>query len=213
MEIVHHIADEYAKKHSSHLDEILIEIEAYTVLYNPKAHMLSGQVQGAFLQLLSQMIRPTTILEIGTFTGFSALCLLKGLQQNGMLHTIEIREEDANTALQFFKKTQAEKSIALHVGNALEIIPTLNVEWDLIFLDADKTNYINYYELTLPQLKVGGWMIVDNVFFHGEVLQAEIKGKNAKAIHLFNQHVLNDSRVQQVMLTVRDGLFIIQKLK
>jgi caffeoyl-CoA O-methyltransferase len=135
------------------------------------------------------------------------------LQQNGMLHTIEIRKDDADTALYFFKKAQAEKSIALHVGDALAVIPTLKIEWDLIFLDADKTNYINYYELTLPQLKIGGWMIVDNVFFHGEVLQAEIKGKNAKAIHLFNQHILNDDRVQQVMLTVRDGLYIIKKIK
>jgi caffeoyl-CoA O-methyltransferase len=213
MEIVHHIADDYAKKFTSTLDEILVEIEAHTIKHHPKAHMISGQVQGALLQLLSQMIKPKFILEIGTFTGFSALCLLKGLQQSGMLHTIEIRKDDADTALHFFKKAQAEKSIALHVGDALAVIPTLKIEWDLIFLDADKTNYINYYELTLPQLKIGGWMIVDNVFFHGEVLQAEIKGKNAKAIQSFNQHILNDNRVQQVMLTVRDGLYIIKKIK
>jgi predicted O-methyltransferase YrrM len=157
------------------------------------------------------MIRPQKILEIGTFTGFSALCLCRGLSENGRLHTIELREEDAATAAKYFALAE-EKRIIMHIGNALEIIPQLNEQWDLVFIDADKVNYIQYYELTLPFLKKGGWLIADNVLFHGEVLEEEIKGKNAIAIHAFNNHVHSDSRTEQVMLTVRDGLLVIRKL-
>ena len=143
---------------------------------------------------------------------FSALCLSKGLQQNGVLHTIELREEDAATATTYFKRAGAENSIRLHIGNALEIIPRLDEKWDLVFIDADKVSYIEYYELTLPFLNRGGWMLADNVLFHGQVLEDDIKGKNAKAIQAFNEHVAKDNRVEKVLLTVRDGLLLMKKI-
>jgi len=211
MELVNHIAEAYAQKNTSQLDTVLQEIEVYTMANHPQAHMLSGHVQGMVLQMLSGMLQPERILEIGTFTGFSALCLAKGLRPGGQLHTIELREDDAKTAAGYFKKAGAE-NITLHIGDALQIIPALNEKWDLIFIDADKVNYINYYELTLPLLKKGGYIIADNVLFHGQVLEKEITGKNAKAIHTFNEHVGKDERTTQVMLTVRDGLLIIKKL-
>ena len=150
------------------------------------------------------------ILEIGTFTGFSALCLAKGLQAGGLLHTIELREDDADSAKKYFKQANAE-NIILHIGDAKDIIPALKEEWDLVFIDADKVSYIDYYELTLPQLKPGGFMLADNVLFHGQVLEANITGKNATAIHAFNEHVAKDKRTEQVMLSVRDGITMIRK--
>jgi predicted O-methyltransferase YrrM len=211
MELVNQKAENYAKDNTSALDDVLSEIEAYTMTNHPHAQMLSGHVQGKILEMISGMIRPERILEIGTFTGFSALCLVKGLQEGGKLHTLELRSEDAETANNYFIKAGATNKIHLHVGDALEIIPTLFEKWDLVFIDADKVNYINYYELTLPSVKKGGWILADNVLFHGEVLDKNIKGKNAKAIQAFNEHIKNDSRVQQVMLTIRDGLLLIQK--
>jgi caffeoyl-CoA O-methyltransferase len=211
MELIQHKAEEYAKQHTTQLDDVLREIEAHTLASHPHAQMLSGHVQGKLLEMISRMIRPQAILEIGTFTGFSALCLVRGLQPEGKLHTIEIRQEDAETAARYFKKAGMDYCIELHVGNALEIIPTLPLTWDLVFIDADKVGYIDYYELTLPLVKKGGWIVADNVLFHGEVLGENVKGKNALAIRAFNEHVRNDDRVHQVMLTVRDGLMLIQK--
>jgi caffeoyl-CoA O-methyltransferase len=211
MELINPGAEQYAKINTSALDEVLNEIEIYTLANHPHAQMLSGHVQGKVLELLSKMIAPKRILEIGTFTGFSALCLAKGLTDTGKLVTLELREEDAATAKKYFVKANMESKIELHVGDALEIIPTLQENWDLVFIDADKVNYINYYELTLPSVKSGGWILADNVLFHGEVLEENIKGKNAKAIHAFNDYVKNDNRVEQVMLTIRDGLLLIQK--
>ena len=211
MKLVDHTAEAYAKQHSSTLDAFLAEIETYTMANHPHAQMLSGHVQGKVLEMISKMIQPKRILEIGTFTGFSALCLAKGLPDDGILHTIDIREEDAATAKKYFEKAGAGNKIQLHVGDALQIIPTLNETWDLVFIDADKVNYINYYELTLPLVRKGGWILADNVLFHGEVLEEKITGKNARAIHAFNEHVAKDKRVEQVMLTVRDGLLLIQK--
>jgi caffeoyl-CoA O-methyltransferase len=211
MDLINPLAENYAKHHTSAPDEVLNAIAEYTLTSHAHAQMLSGHVQGKVLEMFSRMIQPKRILEIGTFTGFSALSLAKGLQQNGKLYTIEIRTEDAETATGYFKKAGMDNIIELHVGDALEIIPTLNETWDLVFIDADKVNYINYYELTLPSVKKGGWLLADNVLFHGGVLEENIKGKNAKAIQAFNEHVKNDNRVQQAMLTIRDGLLLIQK--
>jgi caffeoyl-CoA O-methyltransferase len=174
--------------------------------------MLSGHVQGKLLGLLSCLIQPKRILEIGTFTGYSALCLAKGLPQDGELHTIEFREEDAATAAKHFTSSAYKEKIILHIGDAKSIIPTLNEQWDIVFIDADKTGYIEYYELILPKVKAGGLVIADNVLFHGEVLEETIKGKSAKAIQAFNELVKNDARVEQVLLTVRDGLLLIRKI-
>ena len=212
MEIVNHIAEDYAKLFASPLDKLLQEIEDFTLQHHPHAQMLSGHVQGKVLEMISCMIKPQQILEIGTFTGFSALCLSKGLQQHGQLHTIEIREDDAATAKKYFEKANVKDKIILHLGDARQIVPTLEQQWDLVFIDADKVSYIEYYELTLPQVKPGGFILADNVLFHGEVLQPQLKGKNAKAIQAFNEHVAQDTRVQQVLLTIRDGLLLIKKI-
>ena len=211
MELINKKAEEYAQNFSSKEDVLLAEIAAYTNQH-PHAQMLSGHVQGKILETISCLLQPKKILEIGTFTGYSALCLAKGLQKDGQLHTIELREEDAKTAKDFFSKSLHNKKIVLHVGYALDIIPTLHEQWDIVFIDADKTGYIDYYELTLPHVKQNGLIVADNVLFHGEVLEESIKGKNAKAIHAFNAHLANDKRVEQVMLTVRDGLMMIRKL-
>lgn len=211
MELINLTAEQYAKQHTTALDDVLQEIEEYTLANHPHAQMLSGQVQGKVLEMFSKMIEPKRILEIGTFTGFSALCLAKGLHADGKLHTLELRAEDAVTAAKYFTKAAMNSRIQLHVGDALQIIPTLNENWDFVFIDADKVNYINYYELTLPSVKSGGWLLADNVLFHGEVLQENVKGKNAKALQAFNEHVKNDKRVEQAMLTIRDGLLLIQK--
>ncbi len=204
-------AEQYVLTFTSEEDELLKEVAAFTTASHAKSHMLSGALQGKLLEMLTRMLQPSRVLEIGTFTGYSALAIAKALHKNAVLHTIELREEDAATAQRFFNKSSAKDKIHLHRGNALDIIPALKETWDMVFLDADKVNYIHYYEMVLPFLKNGGFIIADNVLFHGQVLTPEIKGKNAKAIHAFNEHVKQDNRVEQVMLTVRDGLMLIRK--
>jgi caffeoyl-CoA O-methyltransferase len=211
IETIHPKAEKYASRFSSPTDELLQEIEKFTMQNRQQSQMLSGPVQGKLLELISCMINPTKILEIGTFTGYSALCLAKGLSPHGELHTIEINSADAEVSRQYFSKSLQSKQIILHEGSALDVIPALNHTWDLVFIDADKVNYINYYELTLPGLKQGGFMLADNVLFHGEVLEEKITGKNAKAIHAFNEHINKDERIQHVMMTVRDGVMLIRK--
>ncbi|MEO9020614.1 MAG: O-methyltransferase [Ginsengibacter sp.] len=210
-EIIIDKANEYATSFSEPTDSLLQEIEGDTLKHHAHSNMLSGPLQGKLLEMLSKIISPKYILEIGTFTGYSALCLAKGLQPDGYLHTIELREEDAMLSQNYFAKSSQVNQIILHNGNALDIIPQLDFTWDLIFIDADKTNYINYYELTLPRLKKGGVILADNVLFHGEVLKENITGKNGMAINAYNKHVAADNRVQQVVLTVRDGLMLIIK--
>ena len=174
--------------------------------------MLSGHLQGKFLEMASCMIMPRRILEIGTFTGYSALCLAKGLTDDGMLHTIELREEDGITAKTFFDKSVYANKIKLHIGNAKEIINSLNETFDLVFIDADKTGYIEYFNLVLPKVRKNGFIFADNIFFYGEAIQAEPKGKNAKAISNFNKFISERTDVQKMILTLRDGLYLIRKL-
>jgi caffeoyl-CoA O-methyltransferase len=212
MELINPKAEEYIQKFTSKHDALLNEILSFTYANHAHATMISGDVQGKLLQMISYMMKPAKVLEIGTFTGFSALCLATGLQEGGMLHTIEIREEDARTSQDYFNRSAYKDQIKLHLGNACEVIPALNEEWDLVFLDADKVSYIEYYELTLPRLKKGGFILADNVLFHGQVLEENVSGKNAKAIDAFNKHVAQDDRSEQVLLSVRDGISIIRKL-
>ena len=212
MDIVNPLAETYSRTFSSPVDLLLQEIETETNNSHSHAHMLSGAVQGKLLEMICRMINPMKVLEIGSFTGYSAICMALGMSQDAILHTIEIREQDAATAKNYFKKAGFEEKIKLHVGNAMDIIPQLNEIWDLVFIDADKVSYIDYYELTLPRIKKGGWMLVDNVLFHGQVFDEPISGKNAKAIQSFNEHVFADSRVEKIVLTIRDGLTLIRKL-
>jgi caffeoyl-CoA O-methyltransferase len=204
-------SEQYAAANTSKPTALLQEILDFTMQNHPAAHMISGHVQGQLLKQLSCMLSPLRILEIGTFTGFSAICLAAGLQENGLLYTLELRETDAAIAQGFFDRSAFKEKIKLLKGNAAEIIPQLHETWDLVFIDADKTGYQQYYEQVLPQVRKGGVIIADNVLFHGEVLQDTLKGKNAIAIDAFNKHVKNDNRVEQVMLTVRDGLLLVQK--
>jgi predicted O-methyltransferase YrrM len=212
MELVHPLVEKYAQLFSSPEDTLLRKVSEETIENHAHAHMLSGHLQGSFLTTLSKLLHPQRILEIGTFTGYSALCLAKGLSREGILHTIELREEDAAVANKYFQQSPDKEKIVQHIGNAMEIIPVLQESWDIVFIDADKTGYIDYYEMVFPYLKHNGLIIADNVLFHGQVLEENITGKNAVAIHAFNQHIKKDARVDQTLLTVRDGLLLIRKL-
>lgn len=174
--------------------------------------MLSGPLQGGLLSLISRMVQPAHILEIGTFTGYSALCLAKGLQPDGVLHTIECREQDAAIAQQFFDRSPQRHQLRLHTGDARQVVPTLIVDWDLVFLDADKVSYMDYFNMVFPRLRKGGYILADNVFFHGQVFDAEPSGKNAKAIAAFNAFVKERTDIDVLLLPVRDGISIIRKL-
>lgn len=211
MEWLHKAADNYSQNFTSPTDEVLQKIYQDTLANHPMHQMISGPVQGKLLEFISSLIKPKYILEIGTFTGYSALCLAKGLSENGELHTIELREDDAHTAWKNISLSPLNEKIRLHRGNAVDIIPTLDYLWDIVFIDADKTGYVTYYNMVLPRLNKGGLIIADNVLFHGEVLDEELKGKNAKAIDAFNRHVKDDETTEQIILTVRDGLMFIKK--
>jgi caffeoyl-CoA O-methyltransferase len=204
-------ATKYSENYTSAENDLLKEISTYTFAHHTDPGMLSGHVQGRLLQSLSSMIQPRRVLEIGTLTGYSALCLAEGLTNDGELHTLELRERDAALARGFFDKSRFADRLFIHTGEALAVMETLKAPWDLVFIDADKINYVNYYEAVLPQVRTGGFILADNVLFHGEVLEEIIKGKNALAIQKFNVHVRNDQRVECVMLTVRDGLMLIRK--
>jgi predicted O-methyltransferase YrrM len=212
MEIVNAQAQAYAEKYTSPEDSLLHEVAHYTHTQHAHPQMLSGHLQGKLLAAISCMIKPLRILEVGTFTGYSALCLAKGLQPGGILHTLELREDDAATAQSYFRRSIYKEQIILHIGNALETIGQLEEQWDLVFIDADKTNYSNYFNLIFPFVKPNGIILADNVLFHGEVLAAEVRGKNAKAIQLFNDFILARTDVEKLMLPVRDGLYLLRKL-
>ena len=212
MDIVDPKAQAYAETYTSPEDALLAEVAQYTYRHHAHAHMLSGHLQGKFLEMLSCMIRPRRILEIGTFTGYSALCLAKGLPADGLLHTIELREADAASAKAYFDRSFFKEQIILHIGNALEIVGELDEPWDMVFLDADKESYLRYFDLVFPFVKINGIILADNVLFHGQVLEENVKGKNAKAIQAFNEAIKRRTDVEKVMLPLRDGLYMIRKL-
>lgn len=203
--------EDYAALHSSPLSPLQQEVLDYTLANHPKNHMVSGHVQGQLLRMISRMMQPKYILEIGTFTGFSALCLAEGLREDGQLYTLEIREEDAVLAQSYFNRSGHAAQIHLCLGEAAHIIPELSYPWDLVFIDADKTGYGNYFDLVLPRVRPGGIILADNVLFHGDVLQDEVKGKNGKAIAAFNEKVRQTPGIDFTLLTVRDGLMMIRK--
>lgn len=211
MQLVNELAEKYAFAFTSNNDDYLLQVYNETIEHHPKHHMQSNWVQGMFLKQICKIKLAKYVLEIGTFTGFSGLCLANGIVNDGELHTIEIREDDAKKALENFNHSSQKNKIHLHVGNAKNIIPQLNFDWDIVYIDADKTSYIEYVEATLPKLQKNGLIIADNVLFHGEVLEQHIKGKNAKAIHEFNQFIIQHPQLDVVTITVRDGLMLIQK--
>ena len=211
MEFINPIANTYINDYSQATPSYLKQMYEATLTSHKHGHLQSSWHQGGFLSFMSKLMRPLYILEIGTFTGFSSLCLAEGLADNGILHTIELRAEDGKKAAEYFKLSPKANKLHVHIGDAKQIIPTLPHTWDIVFIDADKTGYIEYYELVLPMLNQNGLIIVDNVLFHSEVLEAPINGKSAKAIQAFNEHILADTRTEQSMLTIRDGLTLIRK--
>jgi predicted O-methyltransferase YrrM len=175
--------------------------------------MLSGPLQGKLLELISRMIKPGRILEIGTFTGYSAICLARGLAPGGILHTIEINDEITETARRYFTEAGLEKSIKIHSGNALKVIPGLTDVFDLIFIDADKEEYIGYYEQVFPKLRIGGFILVDNVLWGGKVLpDCRDTDKETLSIRKFNDFIMKDMRIEKMMLPFRDGIYLLYKV-
>lgn len=204
---------EYAIKFSTPEDDVLQRLYRETHLTTVYPNMLSGPLQGRLLEFISRMIKPLKILEIGTFTGYSAIFLSRGLAPGGVLHTIDINDELAETANRYFKEAGVGNSVILHVGDALDIIPGLNESFDLVFIDADKEEYIRYYELVLPKVRQGGFILVDNVLWGGKVLPGnKDNDKETISIREFNNMVLNDPRVDKLMLPFRDGIYLLYKL-
>lgn len=211
IEIIHPLAAHYAAAYSKPEDDLLRSVAEQTRNEHPEAHMLSGHLQGKFLEQLSCLLQPRRILEVGTFTGYSALCLAKGLASDGLLHTIEIRERDAATARGHFDRSPFGSKIILHVGPAAQILPQIQEEWDLVFLDADKTGYIEYFNLVFPRLRKNGIILADNVLFHGQVMDPSATGKSVQAIRSFNDFIRSRDDLEAVILTIRDGLSLIRK--
>ena len=200
----------YCEAYSKQQDAVLAELERETHLRVLYPQMLSGHLQGKFLAMMSAMIQPMAILELGTFTGYSAICLASGLREGGMLHTIEANEELEEMIGKFVRKAGMEHQIKLHIGKAEDIVPQLDLKFDLAFIDAEKTDYPAYYEMVFDKLKPGGFMIADNALWSGKVLE-EKRDSETEGIHAFNKMALNDKRVDNVLLPVRDGVMMIRK--
>lgn len=212
MDLINPLIEEYATAFTSPGDPLLKEVYDFTMQHHPEARMISGPLQGKLLEMISCMLRPRRILEIGTFTGYSALCLAKGLVDDGELHTIELREPDAARARAWFDRSAYANQVISHTGNAKDIIPGLNEIWDLVFIDADKPAYIEYFNLVFPRLRQNGFILADNVLFHGQVLEERPKNKSARGIKDFNEFIKGHTGIERVMLTVRDGLYLLRKI-
>ena len=201
--------NDYVEKHSQPEPELLAKLNRETWQKQMQPRMLSGHLQGRVLSMLSKLIRPLNILEIGTYTGYSALCLAEGMQENGELHTIDVNEELVDFQKKYFDESPFGKQIFQHLGNASEIIPTLEKRFDLVFIDADKNNYPKYLELILPKLKKGSVILSDNVLWSGKVVETvNPDDEDTKALLLYNQLLNAHPRLETVLLPIRDGLSI-----
>tara|TARA_Y100000996_G_scaffold264196_1_gene207900 strand:- start:103 stop:747 length:645 start_codon:yes stop_codon:yes gene_type:complete len=211
-DIVNNKIEDYIRKNSSKEPEILKDLnkETYLKVLNPR--MLSGHIQGRFLSIITKLIKPKKILEIGTYTGYSAICMAEGLIENGIIHTIDINEELISIQNKYFAKSKCNNSIIQHVGDARNIIKSINEKFDLVFLDADKENYIEYYDLVIEKVKKGGLIIADNVLWTGKVVEPE-KDDDELTQYLidFNKMINEDDRVENIILPLRDGLNVILK--
>jgi caffeoyl-CoA O-methyltransferase len=206
------IINNYAEVYTTPEDNVLSALNRETNMKVDLPVMLSGHLQGAVLQMISYMINPQRILEIGTYTGYSAICLARGLAEGGRLHTIDVNEELHDMCYRYICEAGLEEKITQHIGKAESILPMLNDMFDLVFIDADKVNYGLYYDLIFDMVRPGGFILADNVLYNGEVAHEEgPKGKNAKAMHAFNQKLYSDSRIEQVLLPLRDGIMIARK--
>ena len=211
-DIVNNKIEDYIRKNSSKEPQILKDLnkETYLKVLNPR--MLSGHLQGRFLSIITKLIKPKKILEIGTYTGYSAICMAEGLIENGIIHTIDINEELVSIQNKYFAKSKCNNSIIQHVGDARNIIKSINEKFDLVFFDADKENYIEYYELVIEKVKKGGLIIADNVLWTGKVVEPD-KDDDELTQYLidFNKMINEDDRVENLILPLRDGLNIILK--
>jgi len=202
---------QYVTDHSSTVSPLLSKIDRETHLEVLQPRMLSGHFQGRVLSMLSQLLKPSAILEIGTYTGYSALCLAEGLSPDGKLITIDVNEELAPRVRAYFEASQYAHQIDYQIGNAAQIIPTLQHSFDLIFIDADKQQYPLYYEQALEKLKPGGFILIDNVLWSGKVLDEQFKDKDTVLLRELNFKISQDARVEKVLLPIRDGLYLIRK--
>ena len=201
--------EDYVAFHSQNEPELLAQLnkETYQKILLPR--MLSGHFQGRVLSMLSKLIRPISILEIGTYTGYATLCLCEGMRENGMVHTIDIKEELIDFQRKYFDKSPWGSQIVQHLGEALDIIPTIETKFDLVFIDADKENYLNYYELIVPKMNKGGIILSDNVLWSGKVVEPLKEGDLSTKILLeYNKRLNDDPRVETVLLPIRDGLTV-----
>ena len=202
--------EEYLEAHATAPDAVLQELYRHTYLHEMNPRMMSGPVQGKFLQFLCQMLKPRRVLEIGTYTGYSAICIARGLPEDGRLVTIEANKEYEDTLRHYFDKAQVSEQIDLIIGDAKTVIPTLSDTFDLIFIDADKVSYPTYYNMVMEKVHPGSFILADNVLWDGKVLNAQTKEHDTQALIAFNDIVQNDSRVENVLLPIRDGLMMIR---
>ena len=203
----------YIDNHSSDESDILYELRRETELKCLNPIMLSGKIQGNFLAIISKLIKPINVLEIGTYTGYSTLCIAKSLNPAGMIHTIDKNEELLQIQNKYFEKSGLRNQIKQYTGDALAIIPKLKFDFDMVFLDADKENYVKYLELISPILKPGGVLLTDNVLWHGKILESpENQDRVTRLIDNFNKKILEDKSLKTVMLPIRDGISLTLKL-
>ena len=212
MEFIDESLDRYVCDHTAAENDLLKIINRETHLEVLQPRMLSGHFQGRVLSMLSKMMRPERILEIGTYTGYSALCLAEGLTKSGKLYTIDVNEELESRVRGYFEQSDYSEQIDYIIGDAMHVIPSMNEKWDLVFIDADKMNYINYYNLIFSQVKIGGYIIADNVLWSGKVADETKIDKDTLLLRSFNDLVSNDERVEEVLLPIRDGLMIARKI-
>jgi caffeoyl-CoA O-methyltransferase len=204
--------ESYILNHCTAEDPVLQELHRQTYLKMLNPRMISGHYQGKFLEMISHMINPGKILEIGTFTGYSAICMARGLKKDGILHTIEINDEIKEFTMDFIGRAGMEEKIVLYTGDAVKIIPSLKGPYDLVFIDGDKSVYMECFNLVLPVVRTGGFIIADNVLWGGKVYLPDYSGDEAtRHIKEFNQMIMQDDRVENLLLPVRDGLMIIRK--
>ena len=203
--------EQYAEAHTSPESPLLELIRRDTYLEVLQPRMLSGHLQGRLLSMLSKMICPNSILEIGTYTGYSALCLAEGLTDDGVLITIDKNIELIDRVNAYFSRSEFASKIKMIQGNALSILPKLEQKWDLIFIDADKENYQKYYDMTFPNLNSGGYIIADNVLWSGKVIDPDENDADTLALKTFNKALIDDSRVEVLLLPLRDGLTVLRK--
>lgn len=203
--------EQYVELHTSPEPELLKLINRETYLEVLQPRMLSGHVQGRLLSLISKMVRPRNVLEIGTYTGYSALCLAEGLHVDGKLITIDVNEELRERVQGYFNDSDFKDQIDYRIGDAMELIPTLDCTWDLVFIDADKKNYLNYYNLVIENMNPGGIILADNILWSGKVLDPEAKDRETELLRKYNQVIHEDPRVENILLPIRDGIMVARK--